>query len=108
MQCRATGSRAAEPHPLLLAFAVPAGDPGCYVPLSWLQHWADADGSSPIDPIDNSTLLCAHGNLDPAKAQGAHVLRCAVHAALLCGVQEQRRGQGRLQSAPSCAGCATA
>ncbi|GAB4823725.1 hypothetical protein N2152v2_010771 [Parachlorella kessleri] len=44
-------------------------DPGRYVASAWLHSWAEADGSSTIDPIDNSALLCTHGKLDPNKTQ---------------------------------------
>lgn len=47
-----------------------AGDPGCFISAAWLTNWADADGSTPVDPIDNSPLLCPHSKLDPHKAAG--------------------------------------
>ncbi len=45
----------------------PAGDLGCFVPLAWLDGWANGGVEAAPDPVDNSQLLCPHNKLDPAK-----------------------------------------
>jgi hypothetical protein len=62
---------------ILDAAAVSSADEGCHwVSAEWLQQWADAVDEP--GPIDNSLLLCPHGKLDLAKAQGGILgLRCS-------------------------------
>ena len=65
-------SRRAEVRGVLEAAAVEDPAEGCrFVGADWLRGWAD-DAGAP-GPIDNSGLLCPHGDgqLDPRKVAGA-------------------------------------
>ena len=43
--------------------------PRRWVSSAWLEEWANAE-DSPRE-VDNRTLLCAHGTMDPFKVGGA-------------------------------------
>jgi ubiquitin carboxyl-terminal hydrolase 48 len=62
------------------------------ISAAWLEEWANADATPP--PVDNGTLLCSHGKLDPGKvaqmklisgtAWGQLQVSCCVVCCRLC------------------------
>ncbi|XP_038078430.1 ubiquitin carboxyl-terminal hydrolase 48-like [Patiria miniata] len=67
----------------------------------WLKQWLNVD-SSACKPIDNSDLLCCHGNLDPDKIQ--QVKRVSQEAAGI--LISKYDGGPRLTSSSLCLKCA--
>jgi ubiquitin carboxyl-terminal hydrolase 48 len=80
------------------------GDLGCFVPLAWLDGWANGGVEAAPDPVDNSQLLCPHSKLDPAKVPTARRISTQAWQAL----QESCRGGPELSPADACAICLAA
>lgn len=80
---RATPDSPSLSPPCTAPTPLPAGDPGRFVPLDWLDGWANGGVEAAPEPVDNSQLLCAHSKLDPAKLPGESAGVCTAAAALL-------------------------
>ncbi|XP_022090230.1 ubiquitin carboxyl-terminal hydrolase 48-like isoform X3 [Acanthaster planci] len=67
----------------------------------WLKQWLNVDSNTACKPIDNSDLICRHGNLDPDKIQ--QVKRISQEAAGI--LHSKYDGGPRLSGTSLCLKC---